>query len=54
MFTINGKIYVGLKRKSYYEDKNNPLLKSILLTTEAWTTFDRQAVHTLDNGIKDQ
>ena len=39
LLTINGKIYVGLQRKSYFEDKNNPRLKSILLPTEAWTTF---------------
>ena len=30
LVTIKGKIYVGLQRKSYYEDKNNPRLKSIL------------------------
>ena len=27
LVTINGKIYVGLQRKSYYGDQNNPRLK---------------------------
>ena len=30
LVTINAKIYVGLQRSSYYEDKNNPRLKSII------------------------
>ena len=53
LMTINGKIYVGLQRKSYYEDQNNPKLKSILLPIEAWTTFVSQAVPTLDKAIKE-
>ena len=53
LVTINGKIYVGLQRTSYYEDKNNPRLKSILLPIEAWTTFVSQAVPTLDKAIKE-
>ena len=53
LVTINGKIYVGLQRKSYYEDKNNRKLKSILLPIEAWTTFVSQAVPTLDKAIKE-
>ena len=53
LVTINGKIYMGLQRKSYYEDKNNPRLKSILLPIEAWTTFVSQAVPTLDKAIKE-
>ena len=48
LVTINGKIYVGLQRKSYFEDKNNPRLKSILLPIEAWTTFVSQGIPTLD------
>ena len=31
LVTINGKFYVGLQLKCYFEDKNNPRLKSILL-----------------------
>ena len=50
---INGKFYVGHQRKSYFEDKNNPRLKSILLPIEAWTTFVTQAITTLDKGIKE-
>ena len=53
LVTINGKIYVGLQRKSYYEDQNNPRLKSILPPIEAWTTFVSQAVPTLDKAIKE-
>ena len=37
--TIIGKLYVGLQRKSYFEDQNNPRLRSILHPIEAWTTF---------------
>ena len=51
--TINGRIYVGLQRTSYYEDKNNPRLKSILFPIEAWTTFVSQAVPTLEKAIKE-
>ena len=54
LVTINGKIYVGLQRKSYSEDKNNPRLKSILLLIEARTTFVTQAIPTLDKAIKEQ
>ena len=54
LVTINGKIYVDLQRKSYYEDKNNPHLKRILLQIEAWTRLVRQAVPTIDNAIKEQ
>ena len=39
LVTINGKIYMGLQLTIYYEDKNNPRLKCILLPIEAWTTF---------------
>ena len=39
LVTINGKIYVGLQRKSYYEDKNNPRLEIILLPIAEWTTL---------------
>ena len=53
LVTINEKIYVGLQRKSYYEDQNNPKLKSILLPIEAWTTFVSQAVPTLEKAIKE-
>ena len=53
LVSINGKIYVGLQRKSYFEDKNNPRLKSILLPIEAWTTFVTQAIPTLDKAIKE-
>ena len=53
LVTINGKIYVGLQRKSYFEDKNNPRLKSILLPIEAWTTFVTEAIPTLDKAIKE-
>ena len=53
LVTINGKIYVGLQRKCYFEDKNNPRLKSILLPIEAWTTFVTQAIPTLDKAIKE-
>ena len=53
LVTINGKIYVGLQRKSYFEDKNNPRLKSILLPIEAWTTFVSQGIPTLDKAIKE-
>ena len=53
LVTINGKIYVGLQRKSYFEDKNNPRLKSILIPIEAWTTFVSQAIPTLDKAIKE-
>ena len=31
LVTINGKIFVGLQRKCYFEDKNNPRLKSIVI-----------------------
>ena len=51
LVTINLKICVGLQRKSYFEDKNNPRLKSILLLIEAWTTFVTQAIPTLDKAI---
>ena len=54
MVTITGKIEVGIQRRSYYEDKNNPRLKSILPPIEAWTTFVSQAVPTLDKAIKEQ
>ena len=53
LVTINGKFYVGPERKSYFEDKNNPRLKSILLPIEAWTTFVTQAIPTLDKAIKE-
>ena len=53
LVTINGKIYVGLQRKSYFEDKNNPRLKSILLPIEAWTTFVTQAIPTVEKAIKE-
>ena len=53
LMTINGKIYVGLQRKSYFEDKNNPRLKSILLPIQAWTTFVTPGIPTLDKAIKD-
>ena len=53
LVTINGKIYVGLQRTSYYEDKNNPRLKSILLPIEAWRTIVSQAVPTLEKAIKE-
>ena len=52
--TINGKIYDGLQRQSYYEDMYNPRLKSILLPIDAWTPFLTQAVATLDKAIKEQ
>ena len=48
-----GKTYVGLQRKSYFEDKINPRLKSILLPVEAGTTFLTQAIPTFDNAIKE-
>ena len=50
---INGKIYVNLQRKSYYEDQNNPKLKNILLPIEAWTNFVSQSVPTHDKAIKE-
>ena len=53
LVTINGNIYVGLQRKSYYEDKNNPRLKNILLPIEAWSRFVRQAVTNLEKAITD-
>ena len=53
LVTINEKIYVGLQRTSYYEDKNNPRLKSILLRIEAWTTFVSLAVPSLAKAIKE-
>ena len=52
--TINGKIYAGVERKSYYEDKNNQKLKSIFIQIEAWTTFMTQAVPNLEKAIKEQ
>ena len=52
LVTINGKTYVGLQRKSYFEDKYNPRLKSILLPIEAWTTFVTQGNATFDMAIK--
>ena len=54
LVTINGKIYAGLPGKSYYDDKINPRLKSILRPIEAWTTFVTQAIPTLDKAIKEQ
>ena len=54
LVTIKGKIYMGLQPKSYYEDKSNPRLKRILLPNEAWTTFARQGVPTLDKALKEQ
>ena len=53
LVTRNGKFYVRLQRKSYFEDKNNPGLKSVLLPIEAWTTFVTQAIPTLDKAIKE-
>ena len=53
LVTSNGKIYVGLQCKSYFENKNNPRLKSILIPIEAWTTFVTQAIPTLDKAIKE-
>ena len=52
--TINGKKYVGLQRKRYYEDNCNPSLTSNLLPIEAWTTFVSQAVQTHEKAIKEQ
>ena len=51
--SINGKMYVGLQRKSYFEDKYNPRLKSILLPIEALTTFATKAIPTLDKAIRE-
>ena len=53
LVTINGKIYVGLQRKSYNMYKTNPSLKSILLPIEAWTTIVSQEVTMLDKAIKE-
>ena len=53
LMTINGKIYVGLQRKSYFEDKYNARLKSILLRIEAWTIFVTHPIPTLDKAIKE-
>ena len=52
--TINGNIYAGHHGKSYYDDTDNPRLKSIILPIEGWTTFVTQAVPTIDkaNSIK--
>ena len=52
--TVYAKIYWGPQRKSYYDDKNNPRLLSILLPIEAWTTGVTQAVRTLDRSIRKQ
>ena len=51
LLTINGKIYLGLQRSSYFDDKNKPRLKSILLPIEAWTNFVTHAIPTLDTAI---
>ena len=51
--TINGKIYEGLKRKSYFDYKNNPRLKSILLPIEPWTIFVTDAMPTLVKAINE-
>ena len=51
--TITGKIYVGLHRKSYYEDQNIRNLKTVLIPNEAWTTLVSQAVPMLDKAIKE-
>ena len=53
LVTINGIIYVGLQRKSYYEDKYNLRLKSILIPIDARTTFLTQAIATLDKAINE-
>ena len=53
LLTINGKISVGLQRKSYYEDKYNPRLKSILIPIEAWIMFVTQTIPTLEKAIRE-
>ena len=53
LVTITGKTYVGVQRKSYFEDKNNPRLKSILLPIEALITLVTQEIPTLDKAIKE-
>ena len=54
LVTINGKIYVGLQRKSYYDDKNIQGSWASYLPIDAWTTFVSQAVPRLDKAIKEQ
>ena len=54
LVTITGKMYVGLQRNNYYQDKNNSRLKSNFLPSEASTTFVTQAITTLDKAIREE
>ena len=47
-------IYLSLQLMTYYDDMNNPILKSILLPIEAWTTFMSQLVPRMDKASNER